>query len=326
MRVELFVKDSASLAASSRFLFATGARGINLPNKASATSVPELAPLAALRTLSQALSPEELAEVCPHYSLKFNSAGANADATLQRFEDFCAEAARLKVRQCLLVTGSGNRKFDSVECLKALRLPPEERPEIGVAFNPFFPERALRQRERARLRLKLGTGAVTSVWLQIGSDISLLNEALDFIDELKDERNLPNLKLYGSIFMPSKRLLAQMKFRPWNGVFLSDEYLSSVEAAKDITQKVLERYAKHGVEVLLETSINKPEDWAAALELCSLALTSDSNPPTEIVSELKSFEHSGTGCGAGNSPASSDALAKAPRNKRPRHALSLIHI
>ena len=99
MRAELFVKDASSLAASSRFLYATGARGINLPNKAPATSAPELAPTVALRTLAQALTPAELAEVCPHYSIKFNSAGANTAATLSRCEDFCQEAARLRVRQ-----------------------------------------------------------------------------------------------------------------------------------------------------------------------------------------------------------------------------------
>ena len=40
----------------------------------------------------------------------------------------------------------------------------------------------------------------------------------------------------GSVFLPSRKLLAQMKFRPWNGVFLSDEYLGSVEAATAITR------------------------------------------------------------------------------------------
>jgi len=268
MRAELFAKDASSLVASSRFLYATGARGINLPNKASATSAPDLAPTAALRTLAKALTPGQMTEVCPHYSIKFNSAGANSAATLSRFEDFCQEAARLRVRQCLLVSGSGSRKFSTVELLQALKLP-GSRPEIGVAFNPFYPDHTQRQRERERLCLKLGTGAVSSVWLQIGSDVSLLTEALEFIESVKRERQLPHLRLYGSVFLPSRKLLAQIKFRPWNGVFLSEGYLSSVEAAEVITRQLVTTYHAHGVELLLESSISKPEDWATAVRLCA---------------------------------------------------------
>ncbi len=44
--------------------------------------------------------------------------------------------------------------------------------------------------------------------------------------------------MLGSLLIPSKRLLAQMKFRPWKGVFLSEEYLSDVEAADTITRQV----------------------------------------------------------------------------------------
>ena len=176
--------------------------------------------------------------------------------------------ARLFYVKCLLISGSGDRKFDTVELLKALTLPPGSRPEIGVAFNPFFPDRAERQRERARLRLKLGTGAVSSVWLQHGSDVFLLAEALDFISTIKRESQLPHLRLYGSVFLPSRKLLAQMKFRPWNGVFLSEGFLSSVEAAEAITRQIGIIYHAHGVELLLESSISKPEEWAAAVRLC----------------------------------------------------------
>ena len=38
-----------------------------------------------------------------------------------------------------------------------------------------------------------------------------------------------------------------MRFRPWNGVFLSERYLSSVKAAQEITQEILRTYKKHGV-------------------------------------------------------------------------------
>ena len=43
---------------------------------------------------------------------------------------------------------------------------------------------------------------------------------------------------YGSVFLPSPALLGRMRARPWTGVFLGEEYLSSVAAAEAITRQV----------------------------------------------------------------------------------------
>lgn len=61
-----------------------------------------------------------------------------------------------------------------------------------------------------------------------------------------------------------------MRYRPWNGVFLSDEYLSSVEAATQITQELLERYKSHSVIPLLETALRSTEDMRSATKLLGL--------------------------------------------------------
>lgn len=66
------------------------------------------------------------------------------------------------------------------------------------------------------------------------------------------------------------RLLAQMKFRPWNGVFLSDEYLSSVESATQITKELLACYRKHEVVPLLETAVRTKKDLETAHSLLEL--------------------------------------------------------
>ena len=47
-----------------------------------------------------------------------------------------------------------------------------------------------------------------------------------------------------------------MKYRPWNGVFLSDKYLSSVEAAEGITASVLRLYHRYGVRPLVESNVS----------------------------------------------------------------------
>lgn len=220
MRLELFVKDRASLCTSARQLINFGACGLNIPHKDKQSD-----PLEAVRALGTVLPPQVMREVVPHYSLKFGFGGSPAK-TLAQFETFCEGMTQLESppRQVLLVSGAGSRKFDSVELLRAMTLPRSAAPEIGVAFNPFFPERAARERERARMRLKLGTGRVSAVWLQIGSDVDLLRDALGFLESLATERS-SSFRIYGSIFIPSRQLLARMKFRPWNGVFLSEEYL-----------------------------------------------------------------------------------------------------
>jgi hypothetical protein len=183
------------------------------------------------------------------------------------------------VRRVLLVSGSGSRKFDTVACLTAMTLPSERCPRIGVAFNPYLPTCDGREKERERLRQKLATGRVSSVWLQIGSDQGLLAEGLSFLRSIASERG-QELELHGSVFLPSKLLLAQMKFRPWNGVFLSDEYLSSVEAAEAISLQVLGLYRAHNVQVLIETAIRTPAEWQRAE--CLVHSSSDRDSPHDL--------------------------------------------
>ena len=61
-----------------------------------------------------------------------------------------------------------------------------------------------------------------------------------------------------------------MKFRPWHGVFLSDEYLSSVEAANNITKELLACYRKHEIVPLLETALRSKKDAEEAHALMEI--------------------------------------------------------
>lgn len=58
-----------------------------------------------------------------------------------------------------------------------------------------------------------------------------------------------------------------MKYRPWNGVFLCDEYLSSVEAAERVTTQILKVYNKNGIIPLIETRVETDEQLKHALAL-----------------------------------------------------------
>ena len=66
------------------------------------------------------------------------------------------------------------------------------------------------------------------------------------------------------------RLLAQMRFRPWNGVFLSSDYLSDVSKAEDITGDLLVVYNRYGVTPLVETSIAKTEELRRVHQLLGI--------------------------------------------------------
>ena len=107
----------------------------------------------------------------PALLVKFNSEGRDRTATCAKFEEYLALAGELNVGECLLVSGSGPRAFDSLALLEALGGAASKRPAIGVAFNPFLTDQ---MSERSRLRRKLATGHVSSVWLQLGSDVEQL--------------------------------------------------------------------------------------------------------------------------------------------------------
>lgn len=53
-------------------------------------------------------------------------------------------------------------------------------------------------------------------------------------------------------------------------MFLSEEYLSSVQAADAITRRLLKVYAAAGVVPLVESAVKKDEDMAYVRELLHL--------------------------------------------------------
>ena len=129
MRFELFAKDTPSLVAAARQLHGFGAKGLNIPHKTK-----DATPISMLQALQGALPADALRECVPHYSLKY-AYGGGSEGALKQFNEFCEAAGALPVppRQMLLVSGSGKRQFDSVQCLRALpRHPPIE---IGNAVR-----------------------------------------------------------------------------------------------------------------------------------------------------------------------------------------------
>ena len=258
VRYELFFKNAGELARQVEYLAARGASRFNIPNKGKRD------PMA--KWSAVALEHAAGASVCPHYSLK-NQYQGSPDDTLARFETFCKEARAAGIDECLLVSGGGKKRksdLSTLACLRRVqrrRASPARKMRIGVAFNPFFPAEADRAAERKALASKLDTGLVSSVWLQIGSDLTHLREGLEYVTAELDRRGTRDAtELFGSVFVPSPRLLNQMKFRPWNGVFLSEQYLGSVENAEAITVETTKVFADYGVQVLCETALRSERD------------------------------------------------------------------
>lgn len=266
-----------------------GLTALNVPNKTRDDD--PLRTLAALRQLHAAGAPP--LDVALHYSTKHNLARGEPGASLDKLLAFCrgvaqqqqqeqaAAAGGVRVR-VLLVSGSGERRFDSLAALRALaeRGETSELPELGVAFNPYLAGDA-GEREASRLAAKLATGLVSSVWLQMGVDDDALRRGLGLLQRLQAQRardGQPALEVFGSVFLPTKRLLAQMRFRPWAGVTLSEDYLGSVEGAARVTARLLATYAAAGVVPLLESRVASDDELRGALELLAPALGGAARP------------------------------------------------
>ncbi|KAJ3088163.1 hypothetical protein HK102_009425, partial [Quaeritorhiza haematococci] len=185
----------------------------------------------------------------------------------------------------LLVSGSSKekRRFDSVKALQLLSSPDQKSSAAGedtintlppfyVAFNPFIPDPGALEIEKKRLEQKLETGLVSGIYFQFGTDLHALQSGIDFINQQLDRLNSDNqssihrgktVSLLGSVFIPSKRFLAQMRFRPWQGVYLSQEYLSDLNFAEAFTRQLLRLYSDNDVVPLVETAVKKDDDLKA---------------------------------------------------------------
>ena len=202
-------------------------------------------------------------------------------------------------KEVLLITGSGPKgKLDSLIALQRLQsqqLPipiptqegqPKPQPQesnaiLAVAYNPFFPDPAEYHQEQERLTQKISTGLVSKIYIQFGTDLDRLRSALVYLQSLQvqqrqkeqqdDKKCFPKLEICGSIFLPTKKLIAQQKFRPWNGVFLSEEFLdasSSTYNARGIVVQMMRLYQDFGCEILVEApGVRDEKDWGLVEDL-----------------------------------------------------------
>ena len=203
-------------------------------------------------------------DVIPHFSI-FHEFRKNRFNTLNSFDEFLKFVKYLGCNEVLLISGSKKRStLDSVSTLYLFKDNPiffNTDFSVGVAFNPYLPE-LMFDEEIKRLEQKLKSGLVSSIWFQFGTNIEILERRIDTVNKIilstnKNHSKKFNIRLFGSILIPSKQFLARFKFRPWRGVYCSTEFLESVDFANNLVIKLIKTYKKHQILPIIETSISK---------------------------------------------------------------------
>ena len=202
-------------------------------------------------------------DIIPHFSI-LHEFRRNSLNTQKIFNDFLNYVKYLGCKNVLLVSGSKKKStLDSVKTLILFQDNPlffDSDFSIGVAFNPYLSS-FMFDDEILRLEQKLNSGLVNSIWIQFGTDIKLLDRRIDKLKEIilstiKNNPKISNIRIFGSILIPSKQFLARFKYRPWKGVYCSNEFLESVDIANNYVREILLTYKFHNISPIIETNIS----------------------------------------------------------------------
>mgnify|MGYP001225911704 CR=1 FL=1 len=202
-------------------------------------------------------------DIIPHFSI-LHEFRRNWLDTQNAFYEFLLLIKKYGCKEVLLISGSQKRAtLDSVKALFLARnnaLFSYNDFSLGVAFNPYLPSHLFKE-ERIRLDQKLKSGLVTSVWIQFGTDLSLLKRRMGVLNNLiesalQGNSKLNKINLYGSILLPSKQFLARFKFRPWKGVYCSMEFLESEDYANKIVNELFKIYNDYNICPIIENNIS----------------------------------------------------------------------
>ena len=197
-----------------------------------------------------------------HYSL-YHQYSNNRNKSYQDFLDFVKNSNTNRNYEILLVSGSNKKKnFDTIEVLDYLKKEKHNIVKLGIAYNPYLQKYYNIHSERERLERKISTGLINSIWFQYGTDIKVLQNEFSYLENVaKDEK----LKLFGSLFIPSKQFIARFKFRPWKEVHISEKYLYSLENFFDFTFDLVSFYKKNNITPVIETDFTSADKLDSVL-------------------------------------------------------------
>ena len=213
-------------------------------------------------------------DLIPHFSI-LHEFKRNRVNTIESFIEFFNVVKRLGCNELLLISGSQKRSTldasSTLSYLKEKKLFSYSDLSIGVAFNPYL-NSILFKKEIIKLEKKLQSGLVKSVWIQFGTEFTLFESRIGILKKLifaaeKANYNKTNIKLFGSILIPSKQFLARFKYRPWKGVYCSKEFLESVDSASNLVTNLLKLYKKFDIYPLIETDVSNDDKLNSLLTI-----------------------------------------------------------
>ena len=213
-------------------------------------------------------------DLIPHFSI-LHEFKRNRVNTIESFIEFFNVVKSLGCHELLLISGSQKRSTldasSTLSYLKEKKIFSYSDLSIGVAFNPYL-NSFLFMEEIVKLEKKLQSGLVKSVWIQFGTDFTLLESRIGILKKLifaakKANYNKINIKLFGSILIPSKQFLARFKYRPWKGVYCSKEFLESVDSASNLVTNLLKLYKKFDIYPLIETDVSNDDKLNSLLTI-----------------------------------------------------------
>ena len=204
-------------------------------------------------------------DIIPHFSILYEFR-RNKFNTQNYFIKFINVVKSLGCQEVLLVSGSQKRAtLDSVSTLLFLKDNPlflNDNFSLGVAFNPYLSGHMFDE-EIERLANKLKSGLVSSVWIQFGTDIQLLESRLGILKNIilltSNNNKILDINLFGSILIPSKQFLARFKYRPWKGVYCSNEFLESVDFANTFVRNLLRIYMQYQILPVIENRVSSED-------------------------------------------------------------------
>jgi len=249
LRLEISFKDLNQLKKKIDFCLVNKIMKINIPCKGNLKKDFLLEVVKYIGTNYKSL------DVIYHYSF-YHEYHKNKILSYEKFLNFL-EINKTYNNKILLVSGSKKRNnFDVLKILDCLKSDISRNISFGVAYNPYFDDFNDLKTEQNRLIYKINSGLINSIWLQFGSNCNNLSREIKFLKEIKHDfskNKNKQIDFYGSLFIPSKQFLARFKFRPWRGVYLSNDYLDSIEVSKNITKKIIDIYLENNIIPLIES-------------------------------------------------------------------------
>ena len=201
-------------------------------------------------------------DVIYHYSL-YHQYNKNRINSYLEFLKFINKCNSFKNNEILLISGSNKKKnFDVLDVLSNFKNEKKLKINIGIAYNPYLKNYFNLSGERLRFEKKISSGLIKSIWLQYGTDIKLLKYEINFLKQSllnSYNTNDQSVKIFGSLLIPSRQFISRFKFRPWKGVFISDNYLNSLDDFYAITKDVFEIYVDNNIYPIIETECSSVE-------------------------------------------------------------------